>query len=461
MLALGWRCLAKLCHFDLNQIFTPANSYLRLHSVGDIMRSIIITVLAAGLFVPLSGAHADFQGATHIMPFEEDTIAYSKTPAANRIEKLQARIDTGEVKLDYDEAYGYLLSLLDALEVPKSSQMLVGSKTSLQRERISPQTPRAVYFSDDVYLGWVPGSPLLEISAVDPKLGGVFYTLDQTRMEKQRFIRNDQCLECHASSKTMGVPGHLVRSFVTSETGTVDLLTGVSLVNHRTPFGERWGGWYVTGTHGRQTHRGNLFGKEAIERQEAEPNFRGNLAGLKQFFNTSNYPLPDSDIVALLVLEHQAHMHNMITRLNYAGTMAIEQYGHVNYLKNPIEAFLKYLLFAEEAPLLARVQGTSGFAKIFQEQGPKDSRGRSLRDLDLFSRLFTYPCSYVIYSEAFDALPDKLKERIYERLWEILNDRNTSGDYARLSPELKRAILEILVETKPGLPEYWKNGLSQ
>jgi hypothetical protein len=439
-----------------------ANPYPSLHSVGDnIMRSIIVTVGVAGLFALLPAAQADFQGSTHIMPFEEDTIAYSKTPADNRVERLQARLDAGEVKLDYDEAYGYLLSLLDALEVPKSSQMLVFSKTSLQRERISPQTPRAIYFSDDIYVGWVPASSLLEISAVDPKLGGVFYTFDQNRAEKQRFIRNDQCLECHASSKTMGVPGHLVRSFVTSETGTVDLLSGVSLVNHRTPFGERWGGWYVTGTHGRQTHRGNLFGKEAFARQQKEPNFVGNLTDLGRFFNTSGYPLPDSDIVALLVLEHQAHMHNMITRLNYAGTIAVEQYGHVNHLRNPIEAFLKYLLFVEEAPLMARVQGTSEFTKNFQEQGPRDSRGRSLRDLDLFSRLFTYPCSYLIYSEAFDALPEKLKERIYERLWEILNGRDNSGDYARLSPELRRAILEILVETKTGLPEYWKNGLSQ
>lgn len=397
----------------------------------------------------------DFQGATHLMPFDEGTINYSKAKDNSPISRLQERIDRGEVKLPHDDKFGYLLALLDELRVPTNSQMLVFSKTSFQRERISPKMPRALFFNDEVYVGYVAGSPLLEISTVDPKLGGVFYTLEQTRIDRPKFVRTDQCLECHASAKTMGVPGHLVRSFSTDEQGIVDLSSGVSLVNHRTPFEERWGGWYVTGKHGDQKHRGNLIGKEAIARHEKEPNYLGNQTDLSRFFDVTEYPVASSDVVALMVMEHQLHMHNFLTRLNYEGTIALQQYGHINYLKNVIEAFLKYLLFVEEAPLTAPVNGSAAFASRFTQAGPKDKQGRSLRDFDLQTRLFKHPCSYLIYSDAFNALPDKLKARLYERLWDILNGTDTSEAFQPLTPESRNAIREILVETKKDLPAYW------
>ena len=398
----------------------------------------------------------DFQGATHIMPFDEDTIAYSKSKDTGPVAHLQERINKGELNLKFDAAYGYLLSVLRELKISTNSQMLVFSKTSFQRERISPKTPRALFFNDGVYIGFIPGAPLMEVSVADPRLGGVFYTLEQVQCEKPRFVRTDQCLECHASAKSMGVPGHLVRSFATDESGVVDLNSGISQVNHRTPFAERWGGWYVTGTHGNQTHRGNLIGKAAFERQGQEPNYLGNITNLNRFFDTAPYPAPHSDLVALMVLEHQTHMHNFITRLNYAATLALQQYGHVNYLKSATESFLKYLLFTEEAPLTMPVRGTSEFAKSFAAQGPKDRQGRSLRELDLRKRLFKYPCSYLIYSEAFDSLPAKLKEHLYQRLWEILSGKDTNPDFQSLTPQSRQDMLEILAETKPGLPDYWK-----
>jgi hypothetical protein len=418
------------------------------------VKFVVLLVLVLGwLFAALGD---DFQGSTHMMPFEEDTIAYNKTPASGPIERLQHRIDSGKVKLRHQAAYGYLLSVLDELEIPKSSQMLVFSKTSFQRERISPSNPRAIFFADDVYIGYVPGSPMLEISAVDPKLGGVFYTLDQTLTDKPRFVRTDQCLECHASGRTMGVPGHLVRSFETDESGVVDLKSGVSMVNHRTPFMERWGGWYVSGTHGDQIHRGNLIGAEAFEQQKEKPNYLGNLTDLSRFFDASMFPGKHSDIAALMVLEHQTHMHNFITRLNYAARVTLAQYGHVRYLQSAVDSFLKYLLFTEEAELTAPVKGPSNFTKDFASVGPKDSKGRSLRDLDLRTRMFKYPCSYLIYSEAFDALPGALKETIYHRLFDILTDKDASSDFESISHASKRSILEILRETKPDLPAYWK-----
>jgi hypothetical protein len=413
-------------------------------------------VLAVNLLAAVVSVSADdFQGATHLMPFDEGTINYSKAKDTSPIARLQERIDQGEVKLPHDDKFGYLLALLDELRVPTNSQMLVFSKTSFQRERISPKTPRALFFNDQVYVGFIPGAPLLEVSTVDPKLGGVFYTLEQAKIDRPRFVRTDQCLECHASAKTMGVPGHLVRSFSTDEQGIVDLSSGVSLVNHRTPFEERWGGWYVTGKHGDQKHRGNLIGKDAIARHEKEPNSLGNQTDLGRFFDVTDYPMGNSDIVALMVMEHQLHMHNFLTRLNYEGTIALQQYGHINYLKNVIEAFLKYLLFVEEAPFTAPVKGSDAFAARFTQVGLKDKQGRSLRDFDLQTRLFKHPCSYLIYSDAFNALPEKLKARIYERLWEILSGADASEAFQPITPESRKAIHEILVETKKDLPAYW------
>ncbi len=390
-----------------------------------------------------------------MMPFEEDSINYNNAVATNAVAQLQKRLETGAVTLKHDDSYGYLLAVLEELKIPKSSQMLVFSKTSLQRELISPATPRSLFFNDNIYVGFIPGAPLIEVSVADPKLGGVFYTVEQTA-SKATLARNNQCLECHASAKTMGVPGHLVRSFATDESGVVDLGTGISQVNHRTPLDERWGGWYVTGTHGRQTHRGNLVGKAAFQQQTKEPNYAGNVTNLSAYLDVSRYVAKESDIVALMVLEHQTHMHNFITRLNYEATLHLQQYGHVRYLKNTAESFLKYLLFAEEAPLSEAVQGKPQFVKDFTAQGPRDRLGRSLRDFDLHKRVFKYPCSYLIYSDGFDALPAPMKEHLYGRLREILSGKDQSPTYASLAPATRQAIREILIETKSDLSASWK-----
>jgi len=419
--------------------------------------------------VSIRASDVDFQGATHLMPFDEETLQYHKTEPSGPVALLQKQIErpldppSSAItdprppipKWNFDHDFGYLPSLLQALGIPKSSQMLVFSKTSFQRERISPTTPRALFFNDTVYVGFIPGAPLLEVSMADPKLGGVFYTVEQKAGDSPRFVRNDQCLECHATSKTMGVPGHLMRSFATDEDGVVDLNNGASLVTHRTPLAERWGGWYVTGTHGKQTHRGNLFGQEAFEHQAKEPNYRGNLTDLSPFFDVSRYPSKGSDIVALMVLEHQVHMHNFITRLRDESELALHQYGHLDYLKNIVTAFLKYLLFVDEAPLTEPISGNPEFARWFEAQGPRDAQGRSLRQFDLKTRTFLYPCSYLIYSDAFDALPDPLKRLVWNRLLAVLDGKDPDPDFRKLSPQSRLAIREILQGTKHDLPQAW------
>jgi hypothetical protein len=416
--------------------------------------AVLVPVLLLLVATGKVSAQGDFQGASHLMPFEEDTIKYGKSPETGPVARLQERLERGEIKLQHDARFGYLPSLLEALKVPRASQMLVFSKTSFQRDRISPKQPRAIYFSDDVYIGYVVGSSLLEMTSVDPKLGGVFYTMEQTLTEKPKFVRTDQCLECHASAKTMGVPGHLVRSFSTDANGSVDLTSGTSLVNHRTPFAERWGGWYVTGQHGDQRHRGNLFG-DALDVEQKQPNHLGNLHRLDRFFDVSQHLVPTSDIVALMVMEHQTHMHNFITRLNFEATVALQQYGHIKYLKNVLDGFVRYLLFAEEAALTAPVRGSREFAEAFTANGPRDQKGRSLRDLDLQTRLFKYPCSYLIYSDAFEQLPKVVRDDIYQRMLEVLSGRDDRAVFDGLSRASRRAVREILAETKRDLPANW------
>jgi hypothetical protein len=254
----------------------------------------------------------------------------------------------------------------------------------------------------------------------------------------------------------MGVPGFILRSFATDENGAPDLNDGISEVTHRTPIEERWGGWYVTGKHGRQTHRGNLIGKTAFEQQTNSPNYLGDVQDLKKFLDVSKYPEKSSDIVALLVLEHQAHMHNFITRLRYESEMKLAAYGHINYVTNIANAFLKYMLFADEAPMKSRIEGNSSFTRDFEKLGPFDSQGRSLRQFDLQTRLFKYPCSYLVYSKAFDALPQPMKEYLYKRLYDILNNQDASPDFDGIPRRTKREIFEILSDTKPEMAAFWK-----
>jgi hypothetical protein len=403
-------------------------------------------------------------------------IEYATAPTNNPITRLQQKLAAGKAKLTFGDEYGYLKSVLKGLDVPESSQVLVFSKTSLQRDRITPATPRAVYFNDDVYVGFCFRGEVMEVSAVDPSLGTVFYTLDQEPAERPRFTRQtENCLVCHASSLTRGSPGHLVRSVTTDREGFPFLSAGSFRTDHTSPFGERWGGWYVTGTHGKMAHRGNCYAPNKRAAEEGFDNAAGqNVTDLKRFFTAGMYPTPHSDIVALMVLEHQTGMHNRIARATIDVRCALHYNAELNRafdeppthrfdstdsrIKSAGDAVLKGLLFCEEAKLSDRVEGTSGFAKEFTARGPKDAKGRSLRDFDLTTRLFRYPCSYLIYSEAFDKMPADVRDYVLKRLFGLLTGTDTDKAFDHLTAGDRKAILEILRETKPNLPQYWKAG---
>jgi hypothetical protein len=409
------------------------------------------------------------EGRSGANDLEQAPIYYTKAPANNAIARLQQR----SAALSFVDNFGYLPALLDALKVPRSSQMLVFSKTSMQRHRISPRTPRALYFNDDIYVGYCQGGAVLELTAVDPQLGAVFYTLEQKRADTPRIVRQDySCLVCHGSSLNHGFPGQLVRSVYADGQGHPILSSGTFRIDHTSPLKERWGGWYVSGTHGRQAHLGNLIVRDGRVPEEIDNSPNLNATDLSRWIHTADYLTPHSDIVALMVLEHQAEMHNRITRAGYLTRIALYEEAELNKalgqpaaerseltqrrIKNACEPLLKYLLFSDEAKLTAKLQGTSGFAREFVQHGPRDAKGRSLRQLDLETRLFKYPCSYLIYSEAFDSLPEPARDYVLERLWDILNQPAGSDDFPQLAGDDRRAIREILLATKRNRPAYWR-----
>jgi hypothetical protein len=400
-------------------------------------------------------------------------INYGNAVADNVVSRLQQRIDAGQCTLSCESKSGYLRSLLRELLVPESSQMLVFSKTSFQRHRIGPKTPRALYFNDDVYIGFCQHGDVLEVTAVEPQLGAVFYTLDQDASDRPQFTRQgDSCLICHGSSQNEGLPGHLVRSLYADPEGMPILSAGTYRIDHTSPLEQRWGGWYVSGTSGKQVHMGNLIVRDKHPAGRVENKVGLNVTDLSRLVNTSPYLTRHSDIVALMVLEHQTGAQNLITRANFLTRIALHDEAEIckalglpadahsestlRRIKNAGEPLVKYMLFSGEAALADKVQGTSGFAEEFARRGPRDRHGRSLRDFDLQHRLFAYPCSYLIYSAAFDGLPGPVKDYVFRRLWEVLTGKDTSTDFAHLAAADRRAVLEILLATKPNLPDYWK-----
>ena len=411
-------------------------------------RKVVWALLAAVAGVTL--VFAQRLEDTFFIPLDDPAIQYGQRPATDPVARLERRLESGQAKLDVAaNGWGYLPSVLKQLGVNSDSQALVFSKTSTQAEKISPRTPRAIYFNDDVTVGFVRGSDVLEIASLDPKQGVQFYVL--VNAPEPAFAQSGGCLRCHQGAPTFGIPGLLISSIhpvseARREHGSA------FMTDDRTPLSERWGGWYVTGTTGSQTHLGNntnLVDPVRPGGPSAQPT--QNLTSLAEMLDTSRYIEPTSDIVALMTLEHQIRMTNLMIRIGWDARLGMA----AERLNPEIEEMLQYMLFADEEPLRAPVKGVSTFTETFPRRGPRDPQGRSLRDFDLKTRLFRYPLSYMIYSSAFDGMPDQVRERVYQRLHEILTGKDTSKTFPNLSPETRGAILEILRATKSGLPASW------
>ena len=415
------------------------------------LRTLLVSVLAVPALAVV--ALAQYQSAA-----EHPAIAYAKTAPTDRVAKLQQEIEAGTATLAYDEDHGYLPAILSALKVPVASQGLVLSKTSLQVDKIAPWSPRAIYFSDDVYVGWVQGGPIMEVASVDPKLGAVFYTVAQEPGDKPTITRQTRtCLQCHDSaSSTGGVPGFIMRSVIADRHG-YPVSSDLGGTTDQTPVTDRWGGWYVTGTIP-AAHLGNVFTPKLagemgnVQAYLAKTKLASDetITDLRGKFDAAPYLAPHSDAVALLVLAHQTYVHNLITA---AGYQARSTPDDTMRIEGAAERLVRAMLLAKEATLPGTVSGTSSFAADFAKAGPHDSRGRSLRDLDLQTRVFKYPFSYLVYSESFDALPPVVKTYVYRRVREVLSGKDQRAEFAHLTPDLRQAISEILTETKPDFAE--------
>jgi hypothetical protein len=432
-----------------------------------------ISIAAAGLACG-AAAIAGLQ-SSYLLPLDNDAIQYEKAPVSDPVSRLKARLDAGETQLKFEDEYGYLRSVLEELNLSTDSQVLVFSKTSFQAPRISPRTPRALYFGDNVAVGFVRTGDVLEFASVDPKQGVVFYTLDQEPASKPQIQRQDSCLQCHQTPATYGVPGLVVRSVFPDRFGAAVLSEGGFITDHRSALKDRWGGWYVTGNTGSQTHMGNST-LESPSSSSRLVGFDGesaqNVTSLKWFIDTAAYLTPHSDVVALMTLEHQTQMVNLMTRVGWEARMASAESAAISKsLGEPttelrdsakhridaaVEELVEYMLFVDETKLTAPIKGTSGFTAEFAKRGPADPQGRSLREFDLKTRMFRYPLSYMIYSDAFDGMPDVVKERVYRRLYDILSGKDANPKFANFSAADRKAIIEIVAATKKGLPDYWK-----
>jgi hypothetical protein len=404
--------------------------------------------------------------------FENPPVSYSTTAPDAAAKKLEARLASGALTLaGLDKAI--VATLLREFRVPISSQVVVFSKTSLQRGRINPDHPRALYFSDDCYIGWVPGG-LVEITTIDPVLGPVFYTFDPQRRpgggdQGLRFERESDCLRSHGGAFVREVPAVFVRSVFPDLRGEPLLRHGSLVVDHRTPFEQRWGGWYVTGRHGAALQRGNVLGREENHQLILEPAKGANVTDLASRFDVSRYLAPASDIVALLVLDHQTTMQNAITHAAFAARRMLDYQRNLQRSFNEPEtrepaydsvksvfesetrAVVDALLFKDEAVLPAGVQGAAEFAREFQASAPRDPRGESLKTLSRDGRIFRNRCSYLIYSEQFLRLPAPLKSRICARLTRALSPDQPDPRYAYLDAAERARITQILRATHPEL----------
>ena len=417
---------------------------------------------AAGL-AALLGTHAAVgqRGGVFRESRDHPAVRYTDGPRNDAVTALNRALESGAAALEFEPASGYLRSVLDALDVPVESQVTVFSETSFQARGVAPEHPRAIYFNDTVAVGWVRGADVLEIAALDPTQGVGFYALDQQPDGRPAARRDEQCLACHLSWDTLGVPGLMTLNTLPLPDDPNAYAVGW-VTDHRSPLEDRWGSWWVTGAPPGLRHLGNRT--EPFEYVPGGGDPAPVLDTLEGVVDLEGYPTPYSDLAALLVLEHRNHMTNLLVRLgwqarveDHAGAGRPARGGDGPTLEDTAAEVVDYLLFVDEAPLPPGIVSTSGFAEAYSSQGPFDGRGRSLRQLDLGGRLLLHPCSPLVYAGAFDALPARALDAVYRRMWTVLSGAAAAPRYARLSRADRTAVVEILRDTKPNLPGFFRD----
>lgn len=433
----------------------PAQSYRFGHPGRIVLLLLLATVMPS-------------VSAQNLPAYELPPINYSKAVTTNRVTAFKARLAAEPTLLASDSEQVRLRTALAAFGVAEESQVLLFSKTSLQRRLITPKTPRSLYFSEDVYLGWVPGG-LMELTVTDPALGLVFYRFDARSPDRPPVIeRDEECLSCHAGPLTRDWPALMVRSVFPGETGEPIGPAGSFLIEHDTVISNRWGGWYVTGSSGGEPHLGNLLLADYQPNVAVQRAATTSDTDLAAFFPTDRYLRPDSDIVALMVFEHQVGMHNRLAE----GALQVRKWTHyqrelqrelgetvseepvgtaLRVVQGEAGRILEHLLFVGEAALPeGGIQGNAAFQEAFRRNRRPDSQDRSLKDLDLANRLFRWRCSYMIYSAAFASLPNSLRTEVLGRLRQGLMSEEPPRPFSHLPATERQAIHEILLATHEG-----------
>jgi hypothetical protein len=410
----------------------------------------ILLALSGIFFATSAGAEPSYKN------FDEPPHNYHTAPLKDQFTRLKADLESGRIPLDRSSEKAFVISLLKVLDIPASSQMLVFSTTSLQLRFITPRNPRAIYFNDGLYLGYIPGAKI-EILSMDPELGAIFYMFDIPHDSRPIAVeRSERCVNCHTREDTGFIPGLVIKSVIPGPTGGSLKTFRKEQTGHGIPFAERFGGWYVSGDRGIAQEWGNVIGRyagEGISKTVIRPG---------ELFDFAKYPVATSDILPQLVLEHQAGFANRVLQASYRARTAFHvdkgnlSPSHYAELDEQARIVVRYLLFADEVPLPpGGVDGDPAFKADFVKAGRTAPGGASLRDFDLRTRLFRNRCSYMIYSPEFQGLPARMKQQVYIRLREALSVEKPMKEYAYLPAGEKQAIRAILKATLADLPAGW------
>lgn len=387
------------------------------------------------------------------LDFKAEPHNYFQRTSKDRFAQLLERLNRKDTKLDVSGDKPLLQSLLTALKVPVHSQMLVFSATSLQDDKIHPTNPRALYFNDDTYVGFVPGARL-EVISIDPEIGAVFYIFDKLRPGSLPLIqRSDKCMNCHAGNATHRVPGLVAESVMPAANGASLESYRHEEFGHQIPLEHRFGGWHLTGGHHLENPHANQFGQMNAGKLTTRRIMPGEL------YDMGAHLLPTSDILPQLVHEHQLGFTNRAIELQYVVRSMLHQTkGRPStkdnaVLEDLIHQFTRYILFADEAALPAQgIEGDPEFIREFTRAG--QSTGASLRDFDLKKHLFKNRCSYMLESSVWEGLPAFVKQRVYARIWAALTEQGK--EFAYLGSAEKQNIRLILKDTRRDLPSFWK-----
>ena len=382
------------------------------------------------------------EGAQRVRDFEKPPHNYWERPLKDRFTQIKAALETGKLPLDRSSEKVFVTSLLKALNISPATQTLVYSTTSLQLRSISPRNPRALYFNEDIYVGWVPGGQI-EIASIDPDLGGIYYIFDVPRLSGPiKVERSSRCFNCHAEFEIGRIPGLLLKSVIPGPGGGSLESFRSDETGHIIPFRDRFGGWHLTGKHGITQHLGNMVGELSPNGLKKYPNPPG-----KQF-RWETYPVASSDVLAHLLQEHQVGFVNRAIKATYDTRSALTEGDAKEVVNKYAESLTRYLLFTDEVPLPeGGIEGDQSLKEHFLKNARKSAQGNSLREFDLRTRLFKYRCSYMVHSAAFEGLPPPLKEQIILRLKIALDVSRKSPVSLHLRDSEKQSIHRILNST--------------